>query len=102
MEALSSLQRGLLAAAIESARPGGVIAYVTCSPHAAETRQVVADVLASRADVRLLDAPAHLPEVPDLRCPEPHELFAQFWPHRHGTDAIFLALLQRGMPPGSA
>jgi 16S rRNA (cytosine967-C5)-methyltransferase len=100
--ALSSLQRGLLASAIEATRPGGVVAYVTCSPHAAETRQVVADVLASRADVRILDAPAHLAEVPDLRCPEPHELFAQFWPHRHGTDAIFLALLQRGMPPGSA
>ena len=25
-------------------------------------------------------------------------LFAQLWPHRHGTDAIFIALLRRGRP----
>ncbi len=94
--ALGPLQRALLAAALDSAAPGGVVAYVTCSPHVAETRGVVTDVLARRDDVRVLDAPATLPEVPGLRCPEPHGAFAQFWPHRHGTDAIFLALLQRG------
>jgi 16S rRNA (cytosine967-C5)-methyltransferase len=93
--ALGPLQRALLAAALDSAAPGGVVAYVTCSPHLAETRDVVAQVLAGRDDVRVLDAPATLPEVPGLRCPEPHGAFAQFWPHRHGTDAIFLALLRR-------
>ncbi len=93
--ALGPLQRGLLAAALDSAAPGGVVAYVTCSPHVAETRDVVTDVLAGRDDVEVLDAPAALPEVPGLRCPEPHGAFAQFWPHRHGTDAIFLALLRR-------
>jgi 16S rRNA (cytosine967-C5)-methyltransferase len=36
-----------------------------------------------------------LAEVPSLRCPEPDGRYAQFWPHRHGTDAIFLALLRR-------
>jgi 16S rRNA (cytosine967-C5)-methyltransferase len=93
--ALGPLQRGLLAAALDSAAPGGVVAYVTCSPHKAETRDVVADVTGGRGDIQILDAPAVLPEVPGLRCPEPHGSFAQFWPHRHGTDAIFLALLQR-------
>ena len=34
-------------------------------------------------------------EVPGLRCPAPASRYAQFWPHRHGTDAIFLALLRR-------
>jgi 16S rRNA (cytosine967-C5)-methyltransferase len=93
--ALGPLQRGLLAAALDSAAPGGVVAYVTCSPHLAETRDVVTAVLAGRDDVAVLDAPAVLPEVPGLRCPDPYGAFAQFWPHRHGTDAIFLALLQR-------
>jgi 16S rRNA (cytosine967-C5)-methyltransferase len=93
--ALGPLQRALLAAALDSAAPGGVVAYVTCSPHLAETRDVVTDVLAGRDDVEVLDAPAVLPEVPGLRCPEPYGAFAQFWPHRHGTDAIFLALLRR-------
>ena len=91
---LASLQRELLNAAIDSVRPGGVVAYVTCSPHLAETRDVVTAVAQSRDDVTILDAPAVLPEVPALRAPEPR--FAQFWPHRHGTDAIFLALLRRG------
>jgi 16S rRNA (cytosine967-C5)-methyltransferase len=68
---------------------------VTCSPHLAETRAVMADVLRGRGDVAVLDAPAVLPEVPGLRCPAPDGSYAQFWPHRHGTDAIFLALLQR-------
>jgi len=93
--ALGPLQRALLAAALDSAVPGGVVAYVTCSPHLAETRDVVTDVLAGRDDAEVLDAPAVLPEVPGLRCPPPYGAFAQFWPHRHGTDAIFLALLRR-------
>ena len=94
---LAGLQRELLNAAIDSVRPGGVVAYVTCSPHLAETRDVVTAVAQSRDDITILDAPAVLPEVPALRAPEPeNSKFAQFWPHRHGTDAIFLALLRRG------
>jgi len=71
-----------------------VVAYVTCSPHLAETRDVVADVLGERADVDVLDAPAVLAEVRDIRCGEDGR-YVQFWPHRHGSDAIFLALLRR-------
>jgi 16S rRNA (cytosine967-C5)-methyltransferase len=107
---LARLQRGLLNAALDSVRPGGVVAYVTCSPHVAETREVVTAVADHRADVTILDAPAVLAEVPGLRVSEPETpkavprpgsdprwaQFAQFWPHRHGTDAIFLALLRRG------
>jgi 16S rRNA (cytosine967-C5)-methyltransferase len=93
---LAAVQRGLLNAAIESVRPGGVVAYVTCSPHLAETRDVVTDVADRRGDVSILDAPAVLAEVPLLRASDPR--FAQFWPHRHGTDAIFLALLSRRSP----
>jgi 16S rRNA (cytosine967-C5)-methyltransferase len=91
--ALGGLQRDLLFAALDAVRPGGIVAYVTCSPHPAETSDVVADVLARRADIAVLDAPAVLSEVPDLRS-GPRGQYAQFWPHRHGTDAIFLALLR--------
>ena len=45
VENLGGLQRDLLNAAIDAARPGGVVAYVTCSPHRAETHDVVRDVL---------------------------------------------------------
>ncbi|WP_214108182.1 RsmB/NOP family class I SAM-dependent RNA methyltransferase [Acrocarpospora catenulata] len=85
---LTRLQRRLLDAALDAVRPGGVVAYVTCSPHLAETRAVVGDV-ADRVDV--LDAREFLPEVPGLG----DGPYAQFWPHRHGTDAMFLALLKR-------
>jgi 16S rRNA (cytosine967-C5)-methyltransferase len=73
-----------------------VVAYVTCSPHLAETRDVVADVL-RRGGATLLDAPQVLSEVPGLRTGDEGRC-AQFWPHRHGTDAIFLALLRRDPP----
>jgi 16S rRNA (cytosine967-C5)-methyltransferase len=95
IEALGGLQRHLLRGALDAVRPGGVVGYVTCSPHAAETRDVLADVLAERDDVEVLDSPAVLAEVPDLAGPAPGSRYAQFWPHRHGTDAIFLALLRR-------
>ncbi|TYB67836.1 rRNA cytosine-C5-methyltransferase [Nonomuraea sp. PA05] len=88
---LGKLQRRLLETALDAVRPGGVVAYVTCSPHLAETKVVVGDVLARRKDAEQLDARAYLPEVEALG-DGPH---AQFWPHRHGTDAMFLALLRK-------
>lgn len=92
---LARLQRTLLAAALDSVRPGGVVGYVTCSPHVAETRDVLAAVLDARQDAGVLDAPALLAGVAGLSCPAPFGKYAQFWPHRHGTDAIFLAVIRR-------
>ncbi|NUS04258.1 MAG: rRNA cytosine-C5-methyltransferase [Nonomuraea sp.] len=88
---LGTLQRRLLDTALDAVRPGGVVAYVTCSPHLAETRVVVGDVVGRRGDVEQLDARDYLPEADGLG-DGPH---AQFWPHRHGTDAMFLALLRK-------
>jgi 16S rRNA (cytosine967-C5)-methyltransferase len=88
---LSALQRALLASALDAVRPGGVVAYVTCSPHLAETRAVVGDALRGPVPVEQLDARASLPAMPDLG-EGPH---VQLWPHRHGTDAMYLALLRR-------
>ena len=87
------LQRRLVSAAVDLVRPGGVVLYATCSPVLSETRGVVGSVLESRHDVRLEDATPLLPEVPDCAGPVPGTL--QLWPHRHGTDAMFLALLRR-------
>ncbi|MEU2723977.1 RsmB/NOP family class I SAM-dependent RNA methyltransferase [Streptomyces smyrnaeus] len=96
------LQRGLLRQALQAARIGGVVAYVTCSPHLAETRAVVDDVLRGSAKERdtaepgttaaePVDARPLLPGVPDLG--EGPDI--QLWPHLHGTDAMYLALLRR-------
>lgn len=93
---LSILQRELLTSAIEATAPGGVVGYATCSPHPAETQVVVSDVIAGRDDVELLDAREHLNAVAltPLSSIGPGP-FAQLWPHLHGTDAMFLALLRR-------
>lgn len=91
LDDLVPLQRALLASALDAALPGGVVAYVTCSPHPAETVEVVEAVAGARDDVEVLDAASALPEVPGAaRGP-----FLQLWPHRHGTDAMFCALLRR-------
>jgi len=90
VDALVQLQAALLTSAIELAAPGGVIAYVTCSPHAAETEGVIAAV--DPTGVEVLRAADLLPGVPQATR---GERFVQLWPHRHGTDAMFLALLRR-------
>jgi 16S rRNA (cytosine967-C5)-methyltransferase len=94
LKELTALQRDLLRSALAAVRPGGVVGYVTCSPVPAETSGVVAGVLASLPGTEVLNAPAILPGVPGLRAANPQ--FAQLWPQRHGTDAIFIALLRRG------
>jgi 16S rRNA (cytosine967-C5)-methyltransferase len=100
LPALAALQRDLLRSALAACRPGGVVGYVTCSPVPAETRDVVTAVVSSTAGVQVLDAPAVLSTVPGARSASP--LLAQLWPHRHGTDAIFIALLRRSTHPSPA
>jgi 16S rRNA (cytosine967-C5)-methyltransferase len=93
---LARLQRELLASALDAVRPGGVVAYVTCSPHLAETRFVVSDVVKKRADVELLDAATHVVDGAGSPLPRTGAApYVQLWPHLHGTDAMFLALLRR-------
>jgi 16S rRNA (cytosine967-C5)-methyltransferase len=91
IEALRPLQRDLLRSAVDAVRPGGVVVYSTCSPHPAETAAVVTDVLERLDDVEVLDSRELFAGVPELG-PGPH---VQLWPHRHGTDAMFVATLRR-------
>ncbi len=98
LSVLSGLQRELLASALRAVRPGGVVAYVTCSPHLAETQLVVTDALraARRAgiEVETVDTPAVLHALaPGLDLPARAD--AQLWPHVHGTDAMHVSLLRR-------
>ncbi|MCP2265432.1 RsmB/NOP family class I SAM-dependent RNA methyltransferase [Promicromonospora thailandica] len=97
LAALTGLQRELLTSALDAVRPGGVVAYVTCSPHLAETQLVVSDVLRKRTDVERLDAPAAVRSVvrdgADIPLADRDDV--QLWPHVHGTDAMHLTLLRR-------
>jgi 16S rRNA (cytosine967-C5)-methyltransferase len=100
LDALLPLQRALLASAVDLVRPGGIVLYATCSPVLAETRDVVGSLLVKRDDVKLGDAVALMTTAAGLRadvpdCAGPLQGTVQLWPHRHGTDAMFLALLRR-------
>jgi 16S rRNA (cytosine967-C5)-methyltransferase len=101
LDDLVPLQVALLGSAIDSARPGGVVVYATCSPVVEETADVVSAVLAARSDVRLEPAVGLLPEVPDAESAHLGGA-VQLWPHRHGTDAMFIALLRKVVPHAAA
>ncbi len=92
VEELHGVQLALLASAIDSTRPGGVIGYVTCSPHRRETIDVVTETLVARNDVEVIPAAGLLPGSLDAALTGS---FVQLWPHRHGTDAMFAAYLRR-------
>ena len=89
---LHTLQVDLLRTAVESVAAGGLVAYVTCSPHRHETADVIAEVLAGRDELAVVPARGLFPELPE------HAFtgdYLQLWPHRHGTDAMFAAYLRR-------
>ncbi|KRF35971.1 RsmB/NOP family class I SAM-dependent RNA methyltransferase [Nocardioides sp. Soil805] len=77
LDALVPLQRDLLGHALDAVRPGGVVVYATCSPVLAETSEVVESVVGSRDDTTVVAT-------------------QQLWPHRDGTDAMFIATMRRG------
>lgn len=92
LPALVAGQRRLLENALRLVRPGGVVGYITCSPLLDETQGVVDAVLAGRTDIERLDAGSLLAGRPPHVGPGPD---AQLWPHLHGTDAMYLALLRK-------
>lgn len=90
-EGMRELQIGLLEAAIDAARPGGLVCYSTCSPDVRETRDIV-DRFTDRVEVLDTVALARDIVVPgavdSLAGP-----YLQLWPDLHDTDAMFAALL---------
>lgn len=97
---LSLLQGALLRSALKAVKPGGILAYVTCSPHPGETRAIIAGLLSEAGgELAQLDTGAVLAAVTT----HPLDLGentgqVQLWPHRHGTDAMFICLLQKSLP----
>ncbi|WP_068401006.1 RsmB/NOP family class I SAM-dependent RNA methyltransferase [Kribbia dieselivorans] len=93
---LTPLQHALLASAIDATISGGVIAYATCGPHLAETIFTVKDVLKKRDDVELIDAREYLRDASGAPIEHVGDgPMVQLWPHLHGTDGMFLALLRK-------
>ena len=92
LKELVLLQRQLLDSSYKLLKPNGVIAYVTCSPHIAETRGQVMDFLSGHKDMKILslnDLPgAYLNGLlPDGSL--------QLWTHLDQSDAMFMALFKK-------
>jgi len=96
---LAELQRELLTSALHAVRRGGVVTYVTCSPHALETSLVVRDVTRLLKRQGLSAEILHAGDVATRLAPQPpagaDREMLQLWPHLDGTDAMFCALLRR-------
>lgn len=91
---LLGLQESLLDSAVAALRPGGLLAYVTCSPQLDETRGQIARALARHPGLTALDTPGVLRTIARTDLDLGAGTAAQLWPHRHGTDAMFIQLLR--------
>jgi 16S rRNA (cytosine967-C5)-methyltransferase len=82
---LARLQVAIASSAAEMLRPGGRLVYSVCTFPRAETDAACRAILRHRPE--LSPAPIDGPEGPSER--------VRLWPHRHGTDAMFVAAFAR-------
>ena len=96
--ALRELQEALLRNGLNSLAPGGYLAYITCSPVVEETTAVINRVVSDDERLTLLDTSAVLEEIVTSPITGHRRGTAvQLWTHRHGTDAMFIQLIQRSL-----
>lgn len=94
---LTALQKELLTAAWQTVRSGGLIGYVTCSPHKAETLDII-DWATTHGPVEVVDVAPALARASMGASGGPVHVggpTACLWPHTHNADAMFLAVLRR-------
>ncbi|MCG6873888.1 MAG: RsmB/NOP family class I SAM-dependent RNA methyltransferase [Betaproteobacteria bacterium] len=104
VEELTRKQASILAAAAKLVRPGGRLVYATCSILPEENDAIVREFLTARPEFRLQPARIELaasrielPQSGDLDDP-----LLRLYPHVHGTDGFFAALLERSALPERA
>ena len=85
LSGLARLQVAIAAAAVDQLRPGGRLVYSVCTFPRAETDAACDALLAKRPDLE--PATIEGPDGPGERI--------RLWPHRHGTDAMFVAAFRR-------
>ena len=94
------MQKELLMAGLNMLAPQGYLMYSTCSFHYIENEQVVAEVIALRNDVEIVE-PAYDIGLPGLESIEGLEFgydllkTRRLYPNLHDTDAFFMALLKK-------
>ena len=92
LRALTQLQRELVDSAIDALNPGGVLGYATCSPHLAETSIQIADIKKKHSELQQISVDEYLPaSLHDAT----RDGAMSLWTHKHGTDAMYLALFRK-------
>jgi 16S rRNA (cytosine967-C5)-methyltransferase len=89
---LRQKQASILESASRLLKPGGRLVYATCSILPAENDDIVDDFLRRHAQFEPLDAEAVLAQQ-SISVATGSRL--RLWPHRHGTDGFFAAVMQR-------
>ena len=85
-------QKGILSGAARLVKPGGRLVYATCSILREENQEVVEDFLGNNVQFALRPAGEILKR--ERIALEMGEYF-ELWPHRHGTDGFFAAVMER-------
>lgn len=91
LASLTTLQYQLAEHSISLLQRGGIFGYATCSPHIAET-SAQCMTFEKKLNVERIDISKYMPSnlFDGVR-----DGFMQLWPHRHNTDAMFLALYRK-------
>jgi 16S rRNA (cytosine967-C5)-methyltransferase len=92
LSGLARLQVAIVSGVADLLRPGGRLVYSVCTFPRAETDAACDAIARHRPDLEPVELPG--PDGPATR--------VRLWPHRHGTDAMFVAGFRRvgGAPPG--
>ena len=94
LKTLSKLQYELLESAYKALKPGGLLLYVTCSPHLSETTAVVSKAVKNlKLDVLDLSAMLNASYF-DGSLPKNRKT-VQLYTQRDGTDCMFMALITK-------
>ncbi len=96
---LRARQTAILLHAAARLRAGGRLVYSTCSLEPEENERMVEAALAQRLELRLVSVAAalatHLRDSANAGALFDKGGFFRTWPHRHGTDGFFAAVLER-------
>jgi len=95
LKQLTTLQTELIESGWRQLKPGGYLAYITCSPHPAETTAILSKFLGKNKDSELIDAGSVLEAVSAEFIPNRERKTVQLWPHTDDTDAMFISLIRK-------
>jgi 16S rRNA (cytosine967-C5)-methyltransferase len=94
LKTLTVLQYELLESARDALKPGGLLLYVTCSPHLSETIAVV-DKAQKNLGLKVLDLTSHMNKTFMKGTLPAGRKTIQLYTHRDNTDCMFMALMTK-------